>query len=74
MSFKCQSCNKQQKVKVKPTKVVSKKRKTYYPEVRNRDNEIVCSSAHGWEIVQELDCCAKCAPRIEANAEFVKAN
>jgi hypothetical protein len=74
MSFKCQSCNKQQKAGVKPVKVVSQKRAMYYPEVRDRDNEVIARRGKGWEIAEELDCCTKCAPRIEENCTFVKKN
>jgi len=74
MSFKCQSCGRQQKAGVKPVSVVSQKRKMYYPEVRDRDNEVIVSRGQGWEIVKELDCCAKCAPMVDADASFVRAS
>jgi hypothetical protein len=67
MSFKCQNCNEQQERGVTPIMAVSKKRNRYYPEVRNRDNEIVKSAGQGWEIVQEKACCAACAPKVESN-------
>ena len=66
MSFICQQCNEQQPKKSTPVMAVTRKRKRYYPEVRNRENEIVKSSGNGWEIVSEKVCCATCAPKVES--------
>jgi hypothetical protein len=66
MSFKCQNCNSQQPAKTSPIMAVAKKRNRYYPEVRNRDNEIVESAGRGWEIVEEKACCPACAPKVES--------
>ena len=71
MSFNCEVCGEHQPEKTTPTKVVTQKRKTFYPEKRNRDNEVIARQAHGWEIVQEKDCCAKCAPKAEASCNEV---
>ena len=71
MSFKCQNCNTQQELKSTPKMVTTKKRRRYYPEVRNRDNEIVKRAGNGWEIVSEKQCCAKCAPIVESRCRDV---
>jgi len=72
MSYRCQNCGEQQSPNNSPKKVVSKKRNTFYPEKRNRDNEVVARQAFGWEIVEEKDCCEKCAPKVEENCRTVK--
>lgn len=71
MSFICQNCRTQQGEKSTPIMVVTKKRRRYYPEARNQDNEIVKSAGNGWEIVAEKKCCAKCAPKVEERCKTI---
>lgn len=72
MSYKCQNCHKQQPHNVSPIMTVAKKRNTYYPEVRNEDNEVTHSRGNGWEIVKELACCEKCAPNVASRCQTVR--
>ena len=66
MSFKCEQCRGLQPRNTTPIMVTTKKRRRYYPEARNRENEIIKSAGNGWEIVSEKRCCAKCAPTVSA--------
>ena len=73
MSFICEWSGKQQPPKTKPVQVVVKKRPKYYPEERNRDNEIVKSAGQGWEIVKEINVAPEFAAEAEASCVTVKA-
>jgi len=78
MSFICQSCGKQQETGKRPAKVTTHKRRTHYPVQYELDwrgaialdedtNEPIkiASEGFGSEIVKEIDCCEKCAKKIE---------
>jgi hypothetical protein len=73
MSFICEYSGEQQAPKTKPVQVVVKKRLKYYPEERNRDNEIVKSAGKGWEIVKEINVAPQYAAKAAEKCVTVKS-
>lgn len=79
MSFRCGICNEPAHSGTKPEKVVLKSRNRTYPyrpEVHmfvGRDGKVMWRDdpgGQGWEIVQEVDACPRCASERRAKAKM----
>ena len=65
MSFICDVCKRPMRNGSKPVHIIKKTRDVVYPERRNEKNEVVDRGGVGWETVNEVKACKKCAGDIE---------